>query len=99
MANIVITSTANTIIVDFGDYAVLENIDGKKAVYNITDISIVWLEKDDSFINVKMKDAITTPYWQISYMETTGALIVDSIDGVAPTDNVDLFNMINILRG
>jgi len=98
MANITIVKSGNSIIVDFGDYSTLTNVDGRKASYKVADISVIWIEKDDTFINVKMKDAVTTNVWRLSYTSTTDAFIVDSVDGIAPSDNIDLFNKITALR-
>jgi hypothetical protein len=98
MANIVITSVGNYIDVDFGIYVVSSNVDGRKATYKKDDISIIWLEKDDLFVDVKMKDAITTNHWRLSFNATPEAFIIDSVDGVAPTSNVDLYNKLNALR-
>lgn len=98
MANITIVKSVNSIIVDFGDYSNLPNVDGRKASYKVEDISVIWIEKDDAFVNVKMKDAVTTPIWALTYASTDGAFIVDSIDGIAPTSNSDLFNKLTALR-
>jgi len=98
MANVVITSAANYIDVDFGIYAVSNSVDGRRATYKKEDISIIWLEKDDSFIDLKMKDAITTDLWRLSFDGVEGSFMIDSIDGVAPTDNIDLYNKLNALR-
>jgi hypothetical protein len=98
MANVVITSSGNYIDVDFGIYAVSSSVDGRKATYKKDDISIIWLEKDDLFVDVKMKDAITTNHWRLSFNATPEAFIIDSIDGIAPTSNIDLYNKLNALR-
>jgi hypothetical protein len=99
MANIVITTNGNLVHVDFGNYSVSQSVDGKKASYLISDISIVWMEKDDSVIYVKMKDAITTNNWRLSweYLDNE-TFVVDSINGVAPTSNQDLMDKINAIR-
>ena len=98
MANIVITKTANLINVDFGIYSVSNDVDGKKATYKVEDISIIWLEKEESIVNLKMKDAITTDHWLLSYDGISGTYQVDTIDGVAPTSNQDLMDKLNALR-
>ena len=98
MANIVITKSGNSVIVDFGDYASLPNVDGRKASYKVDDIGIIWIEKDDSMVYVKIKMFITNNDWQLSYTTTTGAFTVDSVDGVAPTSNSDLFDKLTALR-
>jgi hypothetical protein len=98
MANLVIVKTGNLIDVDFGNYAISSDVDGRKASYLVSDISIVWLEKDDSFVDVKMKDEITNNIWRLSFNSDSGVFVVDSIDGVAPTSNIDLYNKLNALR-
>jgi hypothetical protein len=98
MANITIVKSGNSIIVDFGDYALLNNVDGRKASYKVEDISVIWIEKDDSFVTVKMKDAVTNNNWKLSFDSTPNSFIVDSIDAIAPTDNSDLFDKLTALR-
>ena len=99
MANIVITTNGNLVHVDFGNYAVSDSVDGKKASYLISDISIVWLEKDESHVRVKMKDSITTNDWKLAYdNQHPDCFLVDSINGVAPTSNQDLMDKINAIR-
>lgn len=98
MANIVITSNTKSVKVDFGDYINLPDIDGRLATYKREDISIIYMEKDDAWVNVKMKDAITTNHWKLSYNSDAGVFIVDSIDSVVPVSNVDLFDKLDALR-
>lgn len=98
MANITIVKSGNSIIVDFGDYSLSDNVDGTKASYKVEDISVIWIEKDDSFVTVKMKDAITSKTWPLSYNTVESAFVVDTIDGVIPTSNSDLFDKLTALR-
>lgn len=98
MANITIIKSGNSIIVDFGDYSILPDVDGRKASYKVEDISVIWIEKDDAFVNVKMKDAVTTNHWKLSFNSEPSSFIVDSIDAVAPTSNSDLFDKLTALR-
>lgn len=98
MANIVIVSTGNYIDVDFGIYATSSGVDGRRATYQKADLSIVYLEKDDSIVYIKMKDYITSSLWLVSFDSTSDALMIDSINGVAPTSNIDLYNKLNALR-
>jgi hypothetical protein len=100
MANIVITKSGNSIIVDFGDYDLSPTIDGRKASYKVDDISIIWIDKDDSFVTVRMKDAITIKEWPLTYDNTysgSDLFIVDTVDGVAPVSNDDLFDKLTAL--
>lgn len=98
MANITITKIGDVVEVDFGNYAVSNSLDGKKAAYKVDDISIVWLEKDDSAVYVRMKDFITNNNWKLSYTAIQDGFVVDTVDGIAPTSNEDLMDKINALR-
>lgn len=99
MANVVINKIGNSIIVDFGNYSILDNVDGQKASYKPEDISIIWLEKDESKVYVKMKDAITNNIWPLSVQSTPTTFVIDLINDVAPEDNLDLFDKLSALRG
>lgn len=99
MANITITTDSKLAYVDFGNYTVSGDLDGKKATYLISDISIVWLEKNEDHVRVKMKDAINNPDWFLTYeYKDNISFIVDSINGVAPTSNQDLYDKLNAIR-
>jgi len=101
MANIVITKSGNSIIVDFGVYVNSADVDGRKASYKVEDISIIWIEKDDSRLVVKMKDAITTREWPLTHDDTyqgNELFIVDTVDGVQPSSMDDLFDKLTALR-
>jgi hypothetical protein len=98
MANVVIVKTGNDIDVDFGVYANDVRVDGRRASYQPQDIAIVWLQKDDAWVNIQMKVAITTPYWEVNYDGSDGKFQVDSVDGVTPTDNVHLYELLKGLK-
>ena len=98
MANITIVKSGNSVIVDFGDYSLNDNVDGRKASYKVEDISVIWIEKDDAFVSVKMKDAVTNNNWKLSFNSEPNSFIIDSIDAVAPTSNSDLFDKLTALR-
>jgi hypothetical protein len=98
MAYITITTTEKSIIVDFGVYSNLSDVDGKKGSYKRGDISIISLEEDETYIIVRMKDVITRNDWPLSFDGYTGTFKVDTIDGIAPTSNGDLFNKIDAIR-
>lgn len=86
MANIVITTTTNIIKVDFNDLSSVTGI--KKGCWGDSIIAFQ-LVADESFIKVIVSGV---PSWAVSYNGSTGTLQIDSVDGVAPTSNSDLYN-------
>jgi len=103
MTGITIQSYGNeSVWVDFGVYVADNSIDGKGASYRISDISILVMEKDESHIIVKMKDFITSNNWTLSWQldpDKPSYLVVDSVNGVAPTSQMDLLRKLEALRG
>lgn len=87
MANIVITSTANSIKVDFGDYA--STVGMVKGTWNKRTIESFKLAVSDAYITAHTTEE---PRWNLVYAESGNNLIVDSVDGVTPTSNNDLYN-------
>lgn len=85
MANLVITSTTNSISVDFGVLGVAPY--PKKGTWNKNEIVQISLQPSDTFVKVIN---IGDPEWQVSYDGNNG-LQVDSVAGVAPTSNSDLY--------
>jgi hypothetical protein len=93
MANIVITSTTNSINVDFG---VLDSVVGmSKGTWRKEDVSF-FLKYNNEFIMVKVHN--DTPF-AISWNGSTGTLQIDSVTGVAPTSNSDLYAKLIALLG
>jgi hypothetical protein len=86
MANLVITSTTNSIKVDFGVLATSANM--KKGVWNKNRITFE-LALLDAHVNVLV---IGEPSWGVSFDGSSGTLQIDSIDGVSPTSNSDLYD-------
>jgi hypothetical protein len=91
MANLVITSTTNKINVVFNDLATTAGI--KKGTWHKERITFR-LMNSDSFVNVLV---INEPAWSVSFNGSTGTLQIDSIDGVAPTSNSDLYDKLTAL--
>lgn len=91
MANLVITSTTNSVKVDFG-------------VYGVGNIPLKGTWRKDKIINFSLQlsnafviaSTIGEPEWQLSYDGTNG-MQVDSVDGVAPTSNSDLYDKLIVL--
>lgn len=84
MANIVITSTTNTIKVDFGTYSSV--LDGQEAgCYQKADIDIYRFSDRVRCVVKGEKE------WSVVYAALTGCFIIDSIDGASPSSNSDLY--------
>lgn len=92
MANIVITSDAIQVHVDFGGYAAQAHIHDTS--FKRSDISKVEVPESDDYISVVMSNGDS---FDISHNGTSGAMTVDSVDSVAPTSNLDLRDKINAL--
>lgn len=87
MANIVITSTTNSIKVDFGDYA--SSYGYAKGTWRKDNVGDIRLAADSSYISIHtMEDQ----RWTISYNASGQAMIIDSVDTAAPTSNSDLYD-------
>jgi len=86
MANLVITSTTNSIKVDFG---VLESATQiAKGVWRKEEVSF-FLKPSSEFIMVKVHN--DTPF-AVSWDGSSNTLEIDSVDGVAPSSNSDLYD-------
>ncbi len=87
MAKIVVTSTTNTIKVEFNDYATIVGI--KKRTWNKTKISF-GLSPSEDMVYVFVEGE---PSWSVVYSALAGSFIVDSVAGVSPiTSNSDLYD-------
>jgi hypothetical protein len=93
MANLVITSTASTVVVDFGIYARFSNI--KKASFRRDEISEIIECNGGVHITIEMLDGNS---FDVSFNKAGKAMIVDTIDGVTPTDNDNLFDILHLLQ-
>ena len=91
MANIVVTSAANYIKVDFGDYYPTY-YPASICYYNRNSIEKVKLYSDMVMVNLygNSRD------WELTYDGSAG-FQVDTVDGVAPTSNSDLCDKIGAL--
>ena len=99
MANIVITSTANSIIVDFGDYwrgsgqpKASDMVNGKKSMYPKDEVQEIW--QDDVGVFVQMDNRRE---WNLAVVQGADNFVIDLIDGVAPVDINDLFTKLAAL--
>ena len=87
MANIVVTSDSNKVHVNFGVYA--SQVGGLKRCFNKQHIVYSNLANDD-FVEVYVYGG---GEWQLDINGVKG-LIVDSVNGVEPTDNEHLYELI-----
>ena len=86
MANLVVTSTTNTIDVAFNDLATTAGMEsGTWHKQRIT----FQLMVSDSFVRVLV---IGEPSWAVSFDGSSGTLTIDTVAGVAPTSNSDLYD-------
>lgn len=93
MANLVITKSGNSIIVDFGVYTVSTTLTPMvKASFHVNDLQRIDLFSDHVMVTMHEQQI-----WKISNVGPT-YYIVDSVDGVAPVSLSDLFDKITALR-
>lgn len=85
MANVIIITTTNSIKVDFGVYA--SDMPISKGTWNKS--SIQHIQLNNNHVYVKVRDGNE---WTLNYDIQAKGIIVDSVDGVAPTDLSDLYN-------
>lgn len=89
MANLVVTSTATKISVDFG--ALSSAVGFSKGTWEKDVIGSVVLDSATNWVEVHTK---TGDNWKVCYTAYADSLVIDSIDGVAPTSNSDLYTKI-----
>ena len=86
MANIVVTSTAFTVLVVFNDYSDHEKI--KQGSYRRDEIAEVIEHTGDEHITLVM---LNGDEFKLSFSAAAGVGVIDTVDGVAPVSNDDLF--------
>jgi len=91
MANVIITSSTNIIIVEFGGFS--GAVGYKKATFQKKSISF---QLTNGELFVRVEDA-SGNHWAVSYNLYGESLIIDSVDGVPPTDNPHLFTLLSNL--
>lgn len=90
MANLTITKTTNGVKVVFND---LSELAGRKKGYWRKENMRFDLAHDESHVVVTVQDE---PQWTVTW--NTG-FIIDSVDGVAPTSNSDLYDKLVTMVG
>lgn len=91
MANLVVTSTTNSILVDFGVLSTSAGIE--KGAWRKDRITFR-LALSSAYIDVIV---VGEPAWAVSWNGSSGTLQIDSVDGVAPASNSDLYTKLSAL--
>ena len=92
MANITINKTGERIKVDFGDYyGVAPQVDYK--VNNYQRANIEAIADADTYIHIKMRNLME---WRVG-ISGIDVFIVDSVNGVTPTDLTHLLDLLSQL--
>lgn len=95
MANVIVTSTAEEITADFGVYGESDAIPYAKGSFRKSDIQQIELYSTADHVIVRMNDSFA---WKIKHSGSSAeALVIDTVDGVAPASALDLFNKIKAL--
>lgn len=98
MPNLVITSTSSTINCDNGDYSGIAGPAGliqKKVSFRKDAISRISLAPADAYVKIEFKGGIIEIL--LVFSATANALVVDSINTVAPTSNADLYDKLAVV--
>lgn len=88
-----VTSTTNTIQVAFNDLSGIYNL--KKSTWNKSKIDFQLLNSD---LYVKVL-VLNEPSWNVSFDGALDTAQIDSVNGVAPTSNSDLYDKLIALLG
>ena len=86
MANLIVTTSTSNFLVDFGVYSGL--VGYKKGSFQKANVAFQ-LMQDESFVRVENTQGES---WAVSFNSIDEALVVDLVDGIAPTSNSDLFD-------
>jgi len=86
MANVVITSDSVKVNADFGVYATSAGM--KKGAWRKSTIISVMFDHDEDCTEVRLDG---NQIFKVSYSAHDNSMIVDSVDGIAPSDNTDLY--------
>jgi hypothetical protein len=99
MAQINITTTTNSITVDYGDYFedsgtpyASREVRANKETFSKKDIHRVWITPNDVFVKLKEVSA-----FRIGVTQTSNNFKIGTIDGVTPSTNEELFAALSAL--
>lgn len=93
MANLVITSTTNCIEFVFNNYA--DVLHPEKAIWHKSSAHFL-LVYNNAFVKAIEDNGQDL---DLSFNGTSGTMQVDSVDGIAPTSNSDLYDKLSSLLG
>ena len=94
MANITIVKSGNAIKVDFGDYyGASPQVDFKKATYQKMNIDSIGEIPNDCIL-IKMHNI---DEWKVGDVQGPDNFVIDTVDGVAPTDLDHLYILLSQL--
>lgn len=84
MSNIIVTTTTNSVKVDFGVYS--SDLAISKGAWNKDEVASITLNANHVYM--QMKGGVE---WALNYDLQDKGFIVDSIDGAAPSSLADLY--------
>jgi hypothetical protein len=97
MANIVVTSDAVRIFVEFNDLAGSPDINTKRTTYPRATLAQVSEPFTELYLIVKMVSGDYKEEWCVAHDAAPGVLPIDSVDGVTPTDLDHLYSLLGAL--
>lgn len=99
MANIVVTGFANGLDVDFGDYwrdsgqpIASPDVNAEQAFYHREEVREMW--RENSFVYIQMDNKRE---WKLGLTQGIDNFVIDTVDGVAPTTVVDLYQKLRAI--
>ena len=94
MANITIIKAGDAVRVDFGDYyGASPLVDYKKATYQKYNIDSIGFIPNDCIL-IKMRNLSK---WKVGAVQGADNFVIDTIDGIAPTDLDHLYTLLSQL--
>ena len=94
MANIIILKVGNGLYIDFGVYASSELKSPQG--FNVNTMVTVRPTPNANEVQVLVQGR-DAQMWNVSHVATPGCMIIDLIDGVAPTSQADLIKKLTAL--
>lgn len=93
MANLVVTSTTNSIKVVFNTLGEAANL--KESTWNKSHIVNIDLSYNGNFVFISTSNGVD---WKVSYVANDDTQnVIDSVTGVTPTSQQHLCDMLNVL--